>query len=365
MENDFSLYKRKVFEYNLSGKEKWDGIAAECDIPVSSACSGRPGEMPDGWRRRAAPHQMPAGQRKKGKRKEREMAEERSKGAEKSREKADGYRVIALDLDGTVLNDEKKIDARTQAAIHKALEMGKEVVFCSGRSYDEMADILADYPDMNYLCGESGALVYDLKRKTPVSMVSVSREAIGRVKKVVEGRDVMLHFISEGRALVNRSQLPHMAHYQMGVYQEMFNKVTTVVEDVFQTVEEEGCSVEKINLFHSSVEERRESLELLSQMQLPLTMVFSEITALECSPLGLSKATGLRRLCQELGITMEEVIMVGDADNDLEAMKAVGLAVAMGNANDQVRAASQVQVADNNHSGCAEAIEKYLLGGQR
>lgn len=278
---------------------------------------------------------------------------------------AGGYRIIALDLDGTVLNDEKKIDERTQAAIHKALAAGKEVVFCSGRSYDEMADILADYPDMNYLCGESGALVYDLKGRKSVSVVSVSREAIAAVKKVVEGRDVMLHLISEGRALVNRAQLSRMAHYQMGIYQEMFYRVATAVEDVFQTVEEENCSVEKINLFHTSVEERRKSFELLKQMGVPVTMVFSEIASLECSPLGLSKAVGLRTLCGELGVTMEQVIMVGDADNDLEAMEAVGLAVAMGNANDHVRAVSQVQVADNNHSGCAEAIETYLLDGQR
>lgn len=271
------------------------------------------------------------------------------------------YRVIALDMDGTVLNDEKKIDERTQKAIHRALAAGKEVVFCSGRSYDEMADILADYPDMNYLCGESGALVYDLQKKKAVSMVSVSKEAIQKIRTVVQGRDIMIHIISEGRAVVNRSQLPHMEHYQMGIYQEMFNKVSTAVDDVFAAMEEEQCSVEKINLFHPSVEARRESMALLEKMQVPATVVCSEISSLECSPLGLNKAVGLRTLCKELGITMEQVIMVGDADNDLAAIEAVGLAVAMGNANERIKAASHVQVADNNHSGCAEAIERFLL----
>ena len=274
------------------------------------------------------------------------------------------YRVIALDMDGTVLNDEKKIDERTQRAIHRALAAGKEVVFCSGRSYAEMEDILKDYPDMNYLCGESGALVYDLKKKRPVSMVSVSAEAVEKIKKAVQGRDVMLHIISEGRALVNRAQLPHLDYYQMGVYQEMFNRVSTVAEDVFELIEREKCSVEKINLFHHSPEARRQSLELLERMEVPATMVFSEIASLECSPLGLNKAVGLQTLCKELGITMEQVIMVGDADNDLAAMEAAGLAVAMGNANERILAAGHVQVADNNHSGCAEAIERFLLEGQ-
>lgn len=103
-------------------------------------------------------------------------------------------------------------------------------------------------------------------------------------------------------------------------------------------------------------------MEMLEKMQVPVTMVCSEISSLECSPVGLNKAVGLRTLCQELGITMDELIMVGDADNDVAALEAAGLGIAMANANEQAKKASQVQVADNNHSGCAEAIEQYLLG---
>ena len=104
---------------------------------------------------------------------------------------------------------------------------------------------------------------------------------------------------------------------------------------------------------------------LLQEAGLQLTMVYSEISSLECSPLGLSKASGLRALCEVLDIGMDQVIMVGDADNDLEALKAAGLAVAMGNANEAVKAVCDAQVADNNHDGCAQAIEYYMLGEDR
>ena len=70
-------------------------------------------------------------------------------------------RLIALDMDGTVLTDEKQIDEQTSRAIHDALAEGIEVIFCTGRSYMEMKDILADFPDMHYLCGESGGLIFD------------------------------------------------------------------------------------------------------------------------------------------------------------------------------------------------------------
>lgn len=270
------------------------------------------------------------------------------------------YRVIALDMDGTVLNDKKQIGERTRAAIHRALAAGKEVVFCTGRSYAEMEEILEAFPDMHYLCGESGALLYDLRKKQPIRLVSIPQKERRKLWKVMEGREIMPQLFSEGKSVINAAQLDQMEHYQMGVYQDVFERVCTLVDDV-KKVSLEAESAEKINLYHTSPAQREETLRLLQEKGLELTMVYSEISSLECSPLGLSKASGLQALCRELGITLEQVIMVGDADNDLEALKAAGLAVAMGNANERVKAVCTVQVADNNHDGCGEAIERFFL----
>lgn len=274
------------------------------------------------------------------------------------------YRVIALDMDGTALNDEKQMSDRTKAAIHRALAAGKEVIFCTGRSYAEMEETLEEFPDMNYLCGESGAMIYDLRKKCPVCLISIPLQERQKLWKLVEGREIMPQLFSEGRSVINASQLYQMEHYQMGVYQNAFIKVCTLVDDVTQT-SLEVKNAEKINLYHTSPAKREETLRRLQEAGLQLTMVYSEISSLECSPLGLSKASGLRALCEVLDIGMDQVIMVGDADNDLEALKAAGLAVAMGNANEAVKAVCDAQVADNNHDGCAQAIEHYMLGEDR
>ena len=271
------------------------------------------------------------------------------------------YQVAALDMDGTVLNDKKKMDEDTRRGIHEALAAGKEVVFCTGRSYAEMEETLREFPDMHYLCGESGALVYDLRAGRPIRMVSMEKNVISQLWKVTEGRDIMVQIFSEGASLGNRGQLGRMAHYQMGVYQEAFDRVCIPVEDVKTLALEPGRSVEKVNLYHTSPAEREKTWEMLRRMGIKTTMVYSEISSLECSALGLSKASGLGAICEVMGITMDQVIMVGDADNDLEALRASGLAVAMGNANENVKKICQVQVADNNHNGCAQAIQRYLL----
>lgn len=270
------------------------------------------------------------------------------------------YRVIALDMDGTALNDEKRMGERTKAAIHRALAVGKEVIFCTGRSYAEMEETLEEFPDMHYLCGESGAMVYDLQKKRPVRVISIPLEERRKLWKAVQGRDIMPQLFSDGRCIINASQLYQTEYFQIGVYQKAFEKVCTLTENVKQT-SLETANAEKINLYHTSPAQREETFRLLSEQNLALTMVYSEISSLECSPLGLSKASGLQAVCEVMGISLGEVIMVGDADNDLEALKAAGLAVAMGNANERVKAVCDVQVADNNHDGCAEAIEHYFL----
>ena len=69
----------------------------------------------------------------------------------------------------------------------------------------------------------------------------------------------------------------------------------------------------------------------------------------------------MRALSKITGISTEEMIMVGDANNDIGGLKQAGLAVAMGNANEQVKEICHKVVADNNHSGAAEAIRRFLL----
>lgn len=274
------------------------------------------------------------------------------------------YQLIALDMDGTVLNEHKKIDLKTQQAIRKALACGKEVVFCTGRAYAEMDEFLPLFPDMHYLCLESGALLYDLRAERPLHTTSVSLDAVRTIRNSIAGKDVLVQIISEGRSLVNSAQVHHLEHYHMGVYQELYDRTVTPTEDIFALVEKETCSVEKVNIFHTTLAECEQTRKIIASFNLPITMIImvdSEVISLECTACGVSKATGLQVLCDTLNLGMEQVIMVGDSANDLDALKASGLAIAMGNARPEVTEICDVQVADNNHNGCAQAIERYLL----
>ena len=118
-------------------------------------------------------------------------------------------------------------------------------------------------------------------------------------------------------------------------------------------------SIEKINLYHHSTQERTVTRTLLAH--LPLELVDSEQTSLELSAAQVDKGRGLRELCAHLDVPVEATIAVGDSFNDAAILQAAGLAVGMGNAAEPVRQLCDVIVADCDHDGVAEAIRRYLL----
>ncbi|GEM_PF-4167994 len=94
-----------------------------------------------------------------------------------------------------------------------------------------------------------------------------------------------------------------------------------------------------------------------------LQITNSSLDNLEINPAGITKASGIEQVCKLLGITMEQVIAVGDSLNDIAAIEAVGLGVAMGNAQDAVKEAADVVVAGNNEDGIVQVIREYMLDG--
>lgn len=270
------------------------------------------------------------------------------------------YKLIALDVDGTVLNDKKEITPVTEEAIHDALRKGVEVIFCTGRSYAGMRKLLKSFPDMHYLAGESGGLIYDLKEKKPLKQVTFPLETAKMIKETAEGEYLMPCVFSNGEGLVNKTDVTHMADFYMGHMQELYEEEAILFDHVLETVVTEKRPAEKINLYCSSLEQREKMLHILKEKRIDAELVYSEITSLEISPKGLNKALALRSICEILGITLEETVMVGDADNDFAALKVAGLAIAMGNGNPNVKAVCDVQVDDNNHDGCAQAIRIAL-----
>ena len=272
-------------------------------------------------------------------------------------------RLAALDVDGTVLNDRKELTAPVRDAIRRCLDDGLEVVFCTGRSLAEMRELLSHFPKMHYLVGESGAMVWDLQENRAISLSLISVAELEIVRKCISGRDICPVAFSRGECLMHPAQARILEEYQLAPYKDTMPGMTTPAEDVLGTAIAAG-GAEKVNLFHRSTADREVSRKILQDLGSRMVMVNAEISSLECSAEGISKGSGLAALGRAVGIGREEMLMAGDADNDLEAMHFASFTAVMGNAAAHIKACADFVAADNNHDGCAQILELFREAAQ-
>ena len=270
------------------------------------------------------------------------------------------YQLIAFDMDGTLLDSNKQISRKNCQAISAAIRCGKKVILNTGRCLAELEEYLALLPGIRYLNCASGALVYDLQEQHILSSQLLDAETVKKLLHVAALEDAMPHILHD-KSIVQKNHCNQMAKYGMGIYQKMFERVTEQWTDIIKGYREFPFPAAKVNIYHTSPESRIRTEKRILEMGLDVALTEAESTSLEISSAGVSKGTGLEKLCAILALPLNQTIVVGDADNDLDALKKAGLAVAMGNANQAVREIADTVVADCDHDGCAEAIEKYFL----
>ncbi|MDO4313776.1 MAG: Cof-type HAD-IIB family hydrolase [Eubacteriales bacterium] len=270
------------------------------------------------------------------------------------------YDLISFDMDGTLLNSRQNISENTKKAINKAVSENKTVILSTGRSVSELQDYKKDLENVRYYICSSGAIIFDSFEEQIIYSNTIPSEIVTKIIEASKQYDTMIYIASNGYQMCNYSDVLRMEHFLLGKYKDLMLKTAVLLEDIITSFQNEMFPVEKLNLFCASAEIRESLHNILSP--LPITMAYAEAASLEISPLHVSKAFGLQKLCDYLSISIEKTIAVGDSDNDIEIIKAAGLSIAMDNAFPHIKALCDVIVADNDHDGCAEAIEKYLLG---
>ncbi len=264
------------------------------------------------------------------------------------------YQLIALDLDGTLLNSRKEIPPEAAEAVRAVCAAGKTVVFDTGRAVPELDEQVAALPEVRYAVFASGAGLYDIREKKTFGLRAIPGVLVRRILDAARTKDLMPQFVLPEADVIQASHMENLEYYHMGVYRPMYEKAMTLVPDIYAFADSCREPFLKINLYHADPQER---VRTRAQLETPdLELVYSEVSSLECSAKGVNKGSGLERLCGLLGVPMAECIAVGDADNDIEMLRAAGLGAAMGNAAAHVKTAADRIVSDLDHGGCAEAI---------
>ena len=268
------------------------------------------------------------------------------------------YKLLAFDMDGTVLNSQKKISPRTRAALDALAARGVFVVVSSGRNLAELADYREDLKAMRYGILISGGMIYDFLNDAPIKVHAVDEPTIFKLIDFGLETRAMIHLHTIHRSVAREADIQNMAAFDMAIYQDMFNRLCERCDDCREYVRAHPGEVIKVNLYHRDKNSRDKNFSRISKMNLSIS--FAEAFNLEMSPANVTKGSGLAELCEFLKLDLRETVAIGDADNDKEILQTAGQGVAMGNASDAIKNLADLVTLDNDHDGVASAIEKIF-----
>lgn len=265
------------------------------------------------------------------------------------------YKLVAIDLDGTLLTEDKQVTARTKAAIKAAREKGVQVVLASGRPHAGMMHVLEEVginTIEDYVICFNGANILNVKTHENVYKNTITGEDLHEVNELAMKRG--LHFHAFG---------------QDGLFTEKMNKYTDHEAEI-NKIDIQQRAMNTVlpdeDIIKVMIVDSEENLDKLEK-ELPgsfhdkYSVVRSYKWFVEFLNPKANKGVAITELASQLGISMDEVMAFGDAGNDFEMVKAAGMGIAMGNAFDYVKDIAQYVTDTNNNDGVAKAIEKFIL----
>lgn len=262
-------------------------------------------------------------------------------------------RLVAFDLDGTLLRSDKTISARTLQTIQTAREQGVIVAIATGRMYSTARSYgkllgLGDMPMVLYAGGliqtvETGRKLYEktISVEDAQTLLTIAKEKGWQMQTYID--DVLRAAVSE---------------HWIQEYERKTGAHAVICGEEFYHPQG-PCNKILSRGSHEELLQRKAYIE--EHMPGKLQVLFSEDTFLEIMPTQVDKGRGLQRLADLFGVPIEETMAAGDSQNDIDMLKAAGLSVAMENAHDEIKAAADCVTASNDADGVAQAIEKFVL----
>lgn len=272
-------------------------------------------------------------------------------------------RLVAVDMDGTLLNRERKITQYTQNVIRRAVSQGVVFAPATGRAVNALPQELKDMEEIRYGIFSNGATIYDLKEKKVLYKNQFEQKRILELMDFLKQFDVMQSYSMNGQSYAARKDMENVDYYQLDSNTKAIihnsRKLINDLED-FLKEHDKTETVEKITLLFRTKEERAKvwkALERFDDIQYSSSLPKN----IEISKKGCNKGDGLLHLAKGLGIKREEVMGCGDADNDRELLECSGFSVAMENGIDEIKEIADYITVTNQKNGVAKAMEKFVL----
>ncbi len=269
-------------------------------------------------------------------------------------------RLICLDMDGTLLDDDHAtVPPRNVAALRAAAERGAAVTIASGRAWSLLRAVDAQIGVTRYAVLSNGAAVLDVTTGEWLYRRPMDPNARRTILTLLLDWGLPFEVYCEGENYIQADRTEQVVGSALSPeFAQVLRSVSHFPEDLNAALE--GKAVEKIHIFHVPPERRQELLDVVEACG-PLAVTTSFGENMELTAPGVNKGSAVQALCARLGLEPNQVMAFGDAGNDLELLGWAGWSFAMGNASDEAKAVAHYTTGTNREGGVGMAVEQYLL----
>ena len=279
-------------------------------------------------------------------------------------------KIVALDLDGTLLDSEKRLSEANRKALERAAEKGVLIVPTTGRFFGMMPPAVRDLPFVRYAITINGAQVYDRETDTAIVRDEIPLEMALQVMETLDRYDVIYDCYRQNWGWMTAALQEKAADYATNEhYLKMVREFRKPVPELKQHLRETAADgdVQKIMLFAPN-RARSAAIDCLRKLSDELAARFPEIKVtsstwnnIELNIKTAHKGNALKRFAEHLGYTLENCMAFGDGMNDFTMVEAAGLGVAMENAEPEVKRVAKYVTLSNDADGVAAGLEKWVL----
>lgn len=274
-------------------------------------------------------------------------------------------KLIALDLDGTLFNNQSIITDQNKKAIKKATDAGIQVVISTGRPYTGLPFSQIEGLGIKYAITTNGAAIYQIPSKKEIHSDCLSNDIAFPIIDFLLTKQVHMDAFIDGDAISPAKCLETARQLSLpDSIKEYIINSRTRVDDLKAYMMENNIPLQKMTINFKKDEndilvDREEVSQFLTSNP-NINVVSGGYSNLEFTRSGVDKGQGLIHLANHLGIPIEQTMAVGDSENDLEILKAAGTSVAMSNAIDEIKACADLVTLSNEEDGVAHAIYNFI-----
>lgn len=271
-------------------------------------------------------------------------------------------RLIAFDLDGTFLDDQKNIPEENLASLYEAAEAGIRIVPATARIVRGVPEAIRKLPFVRYYITVNGSYVYDAETDSAVAKAEIPLARAVEFYRYADTLGVLYDCYQDNWGYMTDWMLARATEVipDPGILR-LITTLRTPVPELKQYLLDKGTGVQKLQLYFDDPAQRLRELTELPRRFPDLSISSSVPFNIEINAHTATKGLALLALCAHLGLAPSQSMALGDGTNDSDMLEKAGIGVAMQNADPKLKAVADVITDTNNHAGFAKAVRKYAL----